>query len=157
VRANPQSFLSVMARLKADMKRYKELLGMPHVLVLAISAFPARLAYSMIALGIFFKTQQTTGSVAAAGFAIGLNSLAGSLSAGIRGSVMDRWGQKWPLRILVPSYATLILTLNTMQTKQSLLITAFLFRSNCSPNQFIRKTFMERHRSGKFSAHSVRT
>lgn len=122
-----------MARLKADMKRYKELLGMPHVLVLAISAFPARLAYSMIALGIFFKTQQTTGSVAAAGLAIGLNSLAGSLSAGIRGSVMDRWGQKWPLRILVPSYATLILTLNTMQTKQSLLITAFLLGVTAPP------------------------
>ncbi len=37
------------------------------------------------------------------GFAIGLYSLASSLTAGIRGSVMDRWGQKWTLRILVPA------------------------------------------------------
>jgi MFS family permease len=115
------------------MNRYKELLAMPHVLILAISAFPARLAYSMIALGIFFKTEQTTGSIAAAGLAIGLNSLAGSLTAGIRGSVMDRWGQKWPLRILVPSYAALILTLNTMQSKESLLITAFILGATAPP------------------------
>ena len=115
------------------MKRYKELLAMPNVLILAISAFPARLSYSMIALGIFFKTEQTTGSVAAAGLAIGLNSLAGSLTAGIRGSVMDRWGQKWPLRILVPSYALLILALNAMQTKESLLITAFILGATAPP------------------------
>ena len=115
------------------MNRYKELLAMPHVLILAISAFPARLAYSMIALGIFFKTEQTTGSIAAAGLAIGLNSLAGSLTAGIRGSVIDRWGQKWPLRILVPSYAALILTLNTMQSKESLLITAFILGATAPP------------------------
>jgi len=87
----------------------------------------------MIALGIFFKTQQTTGSVAAAGLAIGLNSLAGSATAGIRGSVMDRWGQKWPLRILVPSYAFSILALNTMQTKESLLITAFILGATAPP------------------------
>ena len=73
------------------MKRYKELLVMPHVALLAISALPARLAYSMIGLAIFFKTEQTTGSIAVAGLAIGLNSLAGSATAGIRGSVMDRW------------------------------------------------------------------
>ena len=87
----------------------------------------------MIALGIFFKTEQTTGSVAAAGLAIGLNSLAGSLTAGVRGSVMDRWGQKWPLRILVPSYAAMILTLNTMQSKESLLITAFILGATAPP------------------------
>ena len=115
------------------MKRYKELLAMPNVLILAISAFPARLAYSMIALGIFFKTEQTTGSVAAAGLAIGLNSLAGSLTAGVRGSVMDRWGQKWPLRILVPSYAAMILALNTMQSKETLLITAFVLGATAPP------------------------
>ena len=43
------------------MKRYKELLAMPHVVILAIAAFPGRLGYSMIALGTFFKTQQATG------------------------------------------------------------------------------------------------
>jgi MFS family permease len=115
------------------MKRYRELLAFPHVITLALAAFPARLAYSMIGLAIFFKTEQETGSVAVAGLAIGLNSLAGSATAGIRGSLMDKWGQKWPLRILVPSYAALILTLSTMHSKESILITAFILGATAPP------------------------
>jgi MFS family permease len=115
------------------MNRYKELFAFPQVIRLGLSAFPARLAYSMIGLGIFFKTEQETGSIAIAGFAIGLNSLAGSLTAGIRGSVMDRFGQKWPIRILVPMYSALILLLNTMETRQSILITAFILGITAPP------------------------
>ena len=115
------------------MNRYKELFGFPQVIRLGLSAFPARLAYSMIGLGIFFRAEQETGSIAVAGFAIGLNSLAGSLTAGIRGSVMDRFGQKWPIRILVPMYAALILLLNTMETRQSILITAFVLGITAPP------------------------
>ena len=108
-------------------------MAFPQVLRLGISAFPARLAYGMIGLGIFFKTEQETGSVAAAGFAIGLNSLAGAATAGLRGSVMDRFGQKWPIRILVPLYAGLILLLNTMDNRQSILITAFILGLTAPP------------------------
>lgn len=115
------------------MKRYQELFAFPQVIVLGLSAFPARIAYAMIGLGIFFKAEQATGSVAVAGLAIGLNSLAGSVTAGIRGSVMDRFGQKWPIRILVPSYASLILILNTMQTERSILITAFILGITAPP------------------------
>ena len=115
------------------MKRYKELFAFPQVIRLGVSAFPARLAYSMIGLGIFFKAEQETGSVAIAGFAIGLNSLAGSLTAGIRGSVMDRFGQKWPIRILVPMYSALIILLNTMESRQSILITAFVLGITAPP------------------------
>ncbi|MEO0016608.1 MAG: hypothetical protein RL589_1089 [Actinomycetota bacterium] len=115
------------------MKRYRELLAFPQVIRLGLSAFPARLAYSMIGLGIFFKAEQETGSIAIAGFAIGLNSLAGSLTAGVRGSVMDRFGQKWPIRILVPMYAGLIFFLNTMETRQSILITAFILGITAPP------------------------
>jgi MFS family permease len=115
------------------MNRYKELMAFPQVIRLGISAFPARLAYGMIGLGIFFKTEQETGSVAAAGFAIGLNSLAGAATAGLRGSVMDRFGQKWPIRILVPMYSGLILLLNTMETRQSILITAFVLGITAPP------------------------
>jgi MFS family permease len=115
------------------MKRYKELLAMPNVLILAISAFPARLAYGMIGLGIFFKVQLTTDSVALAGLAMGCSGIAGSLTAGIRGSVIDRWGQKWPIRILVPAYAASILLFNTMQTKESLIITAFILGATAPP------------------------
>ena len=115
------------------MKRYRELFAFPQVITLGISAFPARLAYGMIGLGIFFKAEQETGSVAIAGFAIGLNSLAGAATAGLRGSVMDRWGQKWPLRILVPAYTALILTLNQMETSRSILITAFVLGITAPP------------------------
>ena len=115
------------------MKRYRELFSFPHVISLGIAAFPARLAYGMIGLGIFFKAEQSTDSFAIAGFAIGLNSLAGSATAGIRGSVMDRWGQKWPLRILVPGYTILILTLNQMDTARSILITAFILGITAPP------------------------
>jgi MFS family permease len=115
------------------MNRYKELFAFPQVLLLGLSAFPARIAYGMIGLGIFFKAEQETGSVAVAGFAIGLNSLAGSVTAGLRGSVMDRFGQKWPIRILVPMYATLILILNEMQTRQSILVTAFILGITAPP------------------------
>ena len=115
------------------MKRYKELFAFPQVIRLGLSAFPARLAYSMIGLGIFFKAEQETGSIAIAGFAIGLNSLAGSLTAGIRGSVMDRFGQKWPIRILVPMYAALIILLNIMESRQSILIAAFVLGITAPP------------------------
>ena len=120
-------------RLTLVMNRYKELMAFPQVIRLGISAFPARLAYGMIGLGIFFKAEQETGSVAIAGFAIGLNSLAGSLTAGLRGSVMDRSGQKWPIRILVPSYSCLILLLNTMETRTSILVTAFILGITAPP------------------------
>jgi len=115
------------------MKRYRELFAFPQVISLGIAAFPARVAYGMIGLGIFFKAEQETGSVAIAGFAIGLYSLASSLTAGIRGSVMDRWGQKWTLRILVPAYSALILSLNTMQTSRSILITTFILGITSPP------------------------
>lgn len=115
------------------MKRYRELFAFPQVISLGIAAFPARVAYGMIGLGIFFKAEQETGSIAIAGFAIGLYSLASSLTAGIRGSVMDRWGQKWTLRILVPAYSALILSLNVMETSRSILITTFILGITSPP------------------------
>ncbi len=125
--------MSVKDRLVYLMNRYRELIAFPQVIRLGISAFPARLAYGMIGLGIFFKAEQETGSIAIAGFAIGLNSLAGSITAGLRGSVMDKFGQKWPIRILVPMYSALILLLNTMETSRSILITAFILGVTAPP------------------------
>jgi MFS family permease len=115
------------------MKRYRELFAFPQVIRLGIAAFPARLAYGMLGLGIFFKAEQATGSFAIAGFAIGLTSLATASTAGIRGSIMDRWGQKWPLRILVPSYTILVLNLNQMDTARPILISAFILGITAPP------------------------
>ncbi len=115
------------------MKRYRELLATRFVKSLIVSAFPARMAYGMIGLCIFFKVERETNSVAIAGLAIGLNGITGALTAGIRGSMLDRWGQRWPLRIFVPSYALLILTLNIMHSQNLILIVAFVLGMTAPP------------------------
>ena len=115
------------------MKRYRELFAIPNVWVLVLAAFPARVAYGMVALAIFFKTEQTTGSVAVAGLAIGINSVAGAATAGMRGSLMDRFGQKWPLRIFVPGYTAMLLVLNTMDNKNAILLAAFILGITAPP------------------------
>ena len=115
------------------MKRYKDLFAIPNVWVLVLAAFPARVSYGMVALAIFFKTEDATGSVAVAGLAIGINSLAGAATAGLRGSLMDRFGQKWPLRIFVPGYATMMLVVNTMENKNAILVAAFIMGISAPP------------------------
>jgi MFS family permease len=115
------------------MHRYRELLRFPNAWVLIVAALPARISYGMIGLAIFFKTEQETNSVAIAGLAIGINSLAGSITAGIRGSIMDKWGQKWPLRIFVPGYAGMLLALNMAHDKKILLVAAFVLGVTAPP------------------------
>jgi len=115
------------------MKQYLELLRRPHAKVLLLVAFPARIAYGMIALATFFKAEQATGSIAVAGLAIGLESLSSALTAGLRGALMDRWGQKWPLRIFVPGYSILILALNFSQSRSSILFFAFVLGLSAPP------------------------
>ena len=115
------------------MKRYRELFAIPNVWVLVLTSFPARISYGMIGLSIFFKTEQVTGSVAVAGLAIGINSLSGAATAGMRGSLMDRFGQKWPLRIFVPGYTSMMLILNNMQDKNSILLAAFIMGITAPP------------------------
>ena len=109
------------------------MLGMRHVKVLLFSAFPARISYGMISLAIFFKVERETGSIPLAGLAIGLNSLSSSLSAGLRGSIMDKYGQKWPIRILVPAYATMLILLNQSHSSTSILIFSFLLGATAPP------------------------
>ncbi|MFA5918596.1 MAG: MFS transporter [Candidatus Nanopelagicaceae bacterium] len=115
------------------MNRYRELLGVPHVKILVSSALPARIAYGMVALSIFFKANHETNSIPLAGLAIGLNSLSGALTAGARGSLMDRYGQKWPLRIQVPAYSAMLILLNLMHDRQSILLIAFLLGMTAPP------------------------
>jgi MFS family permease len=115
------------------MKRYIELFRIPNVWGLLIACFPARVAYGMVGLSIFFKAEQSTGSIAFAGLAIGLNAAAGSFTAGIRGSIMDKYGQTWPLRIMVPGYAAMAFALNAMHSKPLMLIFAFAMGLSAPP------------------------
>ena len=49
------------------MNRYWELFKLRNARVLVLASFPARVAYGMVGLAIFFKTEQTTGSITFAG------------------------------------------------------------------------------------------
>ena len=115
------------------MKRYLELFRIPNVWVLLIACFPARVAYGMVGLSIFFKAEQSTGSISFAGLAIGLNAAAGSFTAGIRGSIMDKYGQTWPLRIMVPGYAGMAFALNASHSKPLMLTLAFAMGLSAPP------------------------
>ncbi|MFZ9926889.1 MAG: MFS transporter [Candidatus Nanopelagicaceae bacterium] len=99
------------------MRKYRELLAIRNTKILLITSFPARVAYSMVGLALFFKVERLTDSVAYAGIALGLNTFANSVTAGLRGSALDRWGQKWPIRILVPLYASGLLVLEFTTSK----------------------------------------
>ena len=99
------------------MERYLEIIRNKSAQYLLITSFPARIAYGMISLSIFFKVQQTTGSIAVAGLATGVNGIAGATTAGLRGTLIDRFGMKIPLRIFAPGYAILILLFSTGDSK----------------------------------------
>ena len=115
------------------MSRYLELLKLPNARALLITSFPARIAYGMLGLAVFFKVERETGSVAAAGLAIGAFALSQSVTAGIRGTVIDRFGQKWPLRILAPTYCVMVLYFNTLTERNSLLIFALAMGLSSPP------------------------
>lgn len=87
------------------MKTYRDLLKIPGVLRLLISATFPRLSYSMVDLAAFFHIQHVTGSVGVAGLALGVGSLLGSLTAAPRGHIIDRFGQTWPIFLMAPAYA----------------------------------------------------
>lgn len=101
--------------------------------VLVLAAFPARVAYGMVGLALFFKTEQETGSIALAGLVIGLNSLAGSFTAGIRGSLIDKYGQKWPIRILVPGYVSMMIMVNISHSASFIVVMATIMGLTAPP------------------------
>lgn len=129
----PDLYAGSADRLNNPMNRYRELLRLPHVKPLIMSAFPSRMAYGMVGLSIFFKTIHETNSIPLAGLAIGLNSLSGSLTSGVRGSIIDRYGQKWPIRIFVPAYVSMLLILNLSHSARSILVLAFILGFTAPP------------------------
>ena len=108
------------------MRSYLDFLQIPGAKSLLAAAFPARLAYGMIGLGLYFKIYHATHSIAVAGLAAGINGVAGSLTTGIRASLLDRFGLKWPLRIFVPAYAASMIFVNLSSDKNLLLTAAGL-------------------------------
>ncbi len=115
------------------MREYLEFLRIPGAKSLLIASFPARFAYGMIGLGLYFKVYHETHSIAAAGFAAGANGIAGSLSTGYRGALLDKFGMKWPLRFFVPSYALFILVVNMSHSRLWLMIFAVALGASAPP------------------------
>jgi MFS family permease len=115
------------------MNRYGQLLRLPHVKSLILSAFPARMAYGMVGLSIFFKAVHETNSIPLAGLAIGVTSLSGALTSGLRGSAIDKYGQKWPIRLFVPAYVAMLLLLNLAHTSHQILILSFILGFSAPP------------------------
>jgi predicted MFS family arabinose efflux permease len=90
---------------------YREFLRIPGVVPLLLSSTFGRLAYAMVSLALFFQVEAVTGSVATAGLAVGVAFGLGSITAGPRGMLVDRFGQTKPLYALVPAYAASCLML----------------------------------------------
>lgn len=115
------------------MDRYISILKNRSAQYLLVAAFPARMAYGMISLAIYFKVQQTSGSIALAGLAAGVNGVAGATTAGLRGTVVDRIGMQIPLRVLAPTYAALIVFFSTAQTNFQLVLFAGILGFTAPP------------------------
>mgnify|MGYP003341173225 FL=1 len=100
---------------------------------LLAASLPARMAFGMISLAIYFKVQKATGSIAVAGLATGLNGLAGAITAGLRGAAIDRFGMRWPLRFLVPGYSIMIVVLSFATERTALVLIATLLGLSAPP------------------------
>lgn len=101
------------------MNAYLGLLRQPEVRRIFWGAIPARLAYAMVGLVLFFFVKDLTGSLTIAGLAIGANSFASSSTAGLRGGAVDRWGQTTPLLVLVPLYSATLAMLGLISLSSS--------------------------------------
>ena len=98
-----------------------------------LAAFPARLAYGMVGLDIYFKVHDDTHSIAIAGLAAGANGIVASLSTGLRAAVIDRMGLKIPLRIFVPGYALALASLDLCHGAKLLIIFSALLGVTAPP------------------------
>jgi len=114
------------------MRDYLLFLKTPGAKSLLLAAFPARFAYGMIGLGLYFKVYHDTHSITVAGFAAGANGIAGSITTGMRAALLDKYGLKWPIRFFVPAYSISILLVNATHSKNLLILFAILL-GLCAP------------------------
>lgn len=93
------------------MRSYVELFRIREFRRIVWGTLPGRMAYAMVGLAIFFNAKDLTGSLATAGLAVGANVFTSSVTAGLRGLSIDRFGQTKPLMILTPLYTATMLFL----------------------------------------------
>ncbi len=116
------------------MSEYRDLLRIPGALRLILSSLPPRTAYGMVGLALFFHILDLTNSLSSAGLVIGAQTLVSSMSAGVRGHAIDKWGQTRPLLVLVPLYTISTISLAFFATDvTSAFITAMLMGLTSPP------------------------
>jgi MFS family permease len=93
---------------------------------LILSAFPGRLAYGMIHLATFFYVKDATNSITVAGLATGFQTISSALTAGLRGTILDRYGQFRPLSIYVPTWVSTVYLMTMSESRTWILFTAIL-------------------------------
>lgn len=104
------------------MRNYWDFLRFPGAKSLLLAPFPARLAYGMIGLGLYFKVYHETHSITVAGFAAGLQGIGGAVTTGLRANLLDKYGLQKPLFFFVPGYAFAIMVVNFAHDKTLLLV-----------------------------------
>ncbi len=115
------------------MREYVRVFRYPGAPSMILASFPARLAYGMIGLGLYFKTYHTVHSIAFAGFVAGLNGISGSITTSLRSKLLDKFGMRTPLRFFVPAYASSILVLNFVHSRGLIVLAALLLGMAAPP------------------------
>lgn len=115
------------------MQTYLDLLRIPGVKRLVLSAIPGRFAYSMLALATYFYVHEVTGSITTAGLATGAETIASSLTAGLRGSAIDKFGQTKPMAFFFPTWAFLITMLTLVDKPVEIIIISALIGLSSPP------------------------
>ncbi len=105
------------------MRQYLDLLKIAGVKRLILSSLPGRLAYAMVQLATFFYVKEVTDSIALAGLATGLEGITSAATAGLRGTVIDRFGQFRPFLFFVPFWTFLLFAM-TLSTNTAWILTA---------------------------------
>lgn len=115
------------------MHTYLQLLRIPGVKRLVISAFPGRLAYSMLTLATYFYVHESTGSITIAGLATGAETIASSLTAGLRGGAIDKFGLNRPMAFFFPTWTFLITMLTLAEDPAAIIAIAALIGLSSPP------------------------
>jgi MFS family permease len=115
------------------MRAYLDVLRNKRARHMLIAAFPARLAYGMVGLDLYFKVHDDTHSIALAGIAAGVNGLFASVSTGVRSSVIARVGSMLALRFFVPAYALMLLAVNACHGATLLILAAGILGITAPP------------------------
>ena len=76
------------------MRKYREILELRNAKLLLITSFPARVAYAMVGLALFFKVERLTDSVAFAGVADAKFKLTPGLGWLLNSRIIRMWAAK---------------------------------------------------------------